>query len=151
VRTFIAVVFVISGFGIILSNADKLHKIAAMGLSKNLSTPENFLVILVSLVMAILFLFGLVSILHKYIHETNESGLHTALRICLSLVTAAVPPFFVYGYQKAFRVLFHRWRQTIEAAPHDDARKVVIKRILRLVGFASWVVSGALQFPAALF
>ena len=33
VRTFIAVVFVISGFGIILSNADKLHKIAAMGLS----------------------------------------------------------------------------------------------------------------------
>jgi hypothetical protein len=66
------------------------------------------------------------------------------------MVVYVLPASTMYVYIKAFRVLLNRWHETIQSS-QDDAQKAVIKRILRLIGFASLVGAGVLQFPATLF
>jgi hypothetical protein len=82
--------------------------------------------------------------------NANQGGLHTALQLGVVAVVYACPAFFVYVQMKLTRRLCSRWRQRFWVS-QKDAGKAEIKRILRLIGFASLYLAGMAQLPAILF
>jgi hypothetical protein len=73
-------------------------------------------------------------------------GLHTALLIGVVAVVYACPAFGVYVQAKLMRRLCSRWTERIRVSEETE-----IKRILRVIGFASLFLSGIAQLPAAFF
>jgi hypothetical protein len=127
-----------------------VNEIAHPGNSGKLSLGEIAWVITFSLMMVPMLFLGADIIIYQHMHGKIENEPHTALRVGLLLVGCALPASGLYGWIKLIRVLCNRWLKTLRVS-QEDARKAVIKRILRLIGFASLSWAGILQFPATLF